>query len=121
MIRSLNSKVDLVKKATFYGGFPIYGQIMIGDGGFEFYAKNNPKNYIQIGWNKIEKIVASTMFKNRWIPRFAVVTTENRTYYFSAQDTKQVLRVLNIYIPANKMFHSLTLLNRIKNLFLSKK
>lgn len=121
MIRSLNSKIDLLKKATFYSSFPVYGQIMIGDRGFEFYANDNPKKCIQIAWNKIEKIVASTMFKNRWIPRFAIVTTENQTYYFSSQDPKQVLRTINTYIPTNKMFHSLTLLDRIKKLFLLKK
>ncbi len=120
MVQSLNSKVDLVKEATFYGGFPIYGQIMVGNAGFEFYAKDNPKKCIQISWDRIEKIVASTMFKNRWIPRFAIVTNENKTYYFSAQNPKQVLKVLNIYIPASKMFHSLTILDRIKSLFSKK-
>lgn len=120
MVQSLNSKVDLVTKATFYGGFPQYGQIMIGNAGFEFYETSNPKKCVQIEWGLIEKIVASTMFKNKWIPRFAIVTKNNRTYYFSSKQPKVVLRAINTYIPSNKMFHSLTIIDKLKNIFKTK-
>ena len=37
MVQSLNTKVDLVIDATAFTGLTDYGQIMIGDRGFEFY------------------------------------------------------------------------------------
>lgn len=117
MVQSLNSKVDLVTNATFYRGFPQYGQIMIGNAGFEFYEASNPKKCVQLKWESIEKVVASTMFKNKWIPRFAIVTKNNFIYYFSAKQPKLVLKAINVYIPSNKMFHSLTITNRLKTIF----
>lgn len=36
MVQSINTKVDLVIKATSFTALSDYGQIMIGDRGFEF-------------------------------------------------------------------------------------
>ncbi|WP_250277828.1 DUF956 family protein [[Clostridium] colinum] len=117
MVQSLNSKVDLVKDAIFYSILPNYGKIMIGDAGFEFYNNANPKKCIQIKWSNINYITASVMLKNKWIQRFAITLNNNKTYYFSAKQPKEVLRAINVYIPLNKMFHSLTIMDRIKNIF----
>lgn len=117
MIQSLNSKVDLVIDATFYSHFPDYGKIMIGNGGFEFYSNSNPKKCIQISWSLIDSIIASVMFKGKWIPRFAITTKNNKTYYFSSKEPKKVLRAINIYIPSDKMFRSLNTFDRIKQKF----
>ncbi|MDE6182674.1 MAG: DUF956 family protein, partial [Eubacteriales bacterium] len=107
MVQSLNSKVDLVIKGTFYGIFPDYGQIMIGNAGFEFYSNSNPEKCIQIRWEAIDSIIASVKFNGKWIPRFAVCI-KNNTYYFSSKDNKKVLRAINKYIPADKMFKALS-------------
>ncbi|APQ74072.1 hypothetical protein NPD9_671 [Clostridium botulinum] len=37
MVQSLNTKVDLVIDATAFTGLADYGEIMIGDKGFEFF------------------------------------------------------------------------------------
>lgn len=119
MVQSLNSKVDLVTKGTFYGIFPDYGQIMIGNVGFEFYSNSNPKKCIQIRWETINSIIASVKFNGKWIPRFAICI-KNNTYYFSAKDTKKVLNAINKYIQADKMFRSSSIFDSIKKKFNSK-
>ncbi len=43
MVQSLNTKVDLVIDATAFTGLTDYGQIMIGDRGFEFYHAKDPR------------------------------------------------------------------------------
>ena len=54
MVQSLNTKVDLVVDATSFSGLADYGQIMIGDKGFEFYNSNDYRKLIQIPWEEVE-------------------------------------------------------------------
>ena len=72
MVQSLNTKVDLVVNATSYLGMPEYGQIMVGDKGFEFYNSRDPKKFIQIPWPDVDYVIASLVFKGKWIPRYAI-------------------------------------------------
>ena len=88
MIESLNKKVDLVEEGTSFLGFSDYGKLMIGDKAFEFYADQSQKNYIQIPWTEIDKVIISVIF-NRWIPRFAIKTKKNGMYTFAARDVKK--------------------------------
>ena len=74
MVQSLNTKVDLTVKATSYLGLANYGEVMVGDKAFEFYNEKNIRDYIQIPWEEVNCVMASVMFKGKWIPRFAVVT-----------------------------------------------
>ena len=41
MVESLNKKAELIAKGTYFTTFSAYGQIMIGDEGFEFYEDRN--------------------------------------------------------------------------------
>ena len=77
MVQSLNTKVDLTVKATSYLGLANYGEVMVGDKAFEFYNEKNIRDYIQIPWEEVNCVMASVMFKGKWIPRFAVVTKNN--------------------------------------------
>ncbi len=52
MVQSINTKVDLVIDATSFTGLTDYGQIMIGDNGFEFYHARDRRKYIQIHGKK---------------------------------------------------------------------
>ena len=63
MVQSLNTKVDLVVDATSFSGLADYGQIMIGDKGFEFYNSNDYRKFIQIPWEEVDYVIASVMFK----------------------------------------------------------
>ena len=72
MVQSLNTKVDLVIDATAFTGLTDYGQIMIGDRGFEFYHAKDPRKFIQIPWEEVDYVLASVMFKGKWIPRYAI-------------------------------------------------
>ena len=63
MVQSLNTKVDLVIDATAFTGLTDYGQIMIGDRGFEFYHAKDPRKFIQIPWEEVDYVLASVMFK----------------------------------------------------------
>lgn len=74
MVQSLNTKVDLVIDATAFTGLTDYGKIMIGDKGFEFYNDRDTRKYIQIPWEEVEYVIASVMFKGKWIPRYAIET-----------------------------------------------
>ncbi|MCI5624064.1 MULTISPECIES: DUF956 family protein [Anaerostipes] len=108
MPQSLNSKVDLVAKATSYHGLTTYGKIMVGDKGFEFYNDRNVNDYIQIPWEEVDIVVASVMFKGKKIPRFGIQTKRNGTFSFSAKEPKKVLRAVNQYIPSERMLRSLS-------------
>lgn len=114
MVQSLNTKVDLVEKATSFLGFTDYGKIMIGDKGFEFYDDCKAKNFIQIPWEEIDCVITSVMFKGKWIPRFAVKTKRDGTFTFSAKDPKKVLRGMREYIGSEKIVRSLSFFQVIK-------
>ena len=66
MVQSLNTKVDLVIDATAFTGLTDYGQIMIGDRGFEFYHAKDPRKFIQIPWEEVDYVLASVMNQEKW-------------------------------------------------------
>ncbi|ABG86358.1 DUF956 family protein [Clostridium perfringens] len=114
MVQSLNTKVDLVVDATSFSGLTDYGQIMIGDKGFEFYNSNDYRKFIQIPWEEVDYVIASVMFKGKWIPRYAIKTKKNGTYSFSSKDTKKVLRTVRKYVNANRIVKSLSFFDVVK-------
>ena len=85
MVESLNAKVDMVVDGTSYMGLTDYGKIMIGDQAFEFYHHRDPRKFIQIPWEEVDYVLASVMFKGKWIPRFALQTKKDGTYTFSSK------------------------------------
>lgn len=117
MIQSLNSKVDFVSKGTLYGVFPNYGQIMIGNNAFEFYSNLNPSKCIQIKWEMIDRLVATVRFNGKWIPRFAIVTINEKVYYFASKEPLLLLKLIKNYLPSSKMTRSLTIFDSIKRKF----
>ncbi len=108
MVQSLNTKADFTVKATSYLGLTTYGNIMIGDKAFEFYNQRNVKDYIQIPWEEVDYVIASVMFKGRWIPRFAIQTKESGTYSFSSRKNRELLRAISKYVEPEHMRKSLT-------------
>ncbi|WP_338033663.1 DUF956 family protein [Lactobacillus selangorensis] len=107
-VKSLNTRVDLVMKATSYLGMGDYGDMMIGDKAIEFYDDGDPSKFIQIPWTEVDSIVASVMFKGHWIPRWGVQTKKNGMYKFSTRHTKKMLREIRKHMDPNRMVRSLT-------------
>ena len=87
MVQSLNTKVDLVIDGTSFTWISDYGKIMIGDKGFEFYNSRDSHKYIQIPWEEVDYVIASVLFRGKWIPRYALKTKRNGTYIFLLQRT----------------------------------
>lgn len=114
MVQSINSKVDLVIEGTSFLGLTDYGKIMIGDRGFEFFNDRDVNKYIQIPWDEVNLVIASVMFKGKWIPRFAIETKKSGTYTFSSKKTKAVLRAINQYIDSDHMVQSLSFFQVIR-------
>lgn len=114
MVQSINTKVDLVIDATSHMGLPDYGKIMIGNKGFEFFNNRDARKFIQIAWEEVDIVIASVMFKGKWIPRYAIQTKRNGTYTFSSKDSKKVLRAVREYVEPNRMVQSLSFLDVIK-------
>ncbi|EDT84434.1 DUF956 family protein [Clostridium botulinum] len=114
MVQSLNTKVDLVIDATAFTGLADYGKIMIGDKGFEFYNSRDPHKYIQIPWEEVEYVIASVLFKGKWIPRYAIRTKKNGTYTFSSKEAKKVLRAVRNYVDPDHMVHSFSFFDVVK-------
>ena len=108
MVQSLNKKVDLTNNATSYLGMANYGKVLVGDEAFEYYNDKNVNDYIQIPWSEVTEIMASVMFKGKWIPRFAVVTKNNGNFIFSTRDNKKTLRAVRNYVDPNNMVRSLS-------------
>lgn len=119
MVQSINTKVDLVIDATSFMGLADYGEIMIGDKGFEFYNSRDTHKFIQIPWEEVDHVIASVMFKGKWIPRYAIETKRNGTFTFSSKDPKKVLRTIREYVNPNHMVRSLSFFDVIKRSFKS--
>mgnify|MGYP001029930116 FL=1 len=77
--------------------------MLVGDEAFEYYNDKNVNDYIQIPWSEVTEIMASVMFKGKWIPRFAVVTKNNGNFIFSTRDNKKTLRAVRNYVDPNNM------------------
>ena len=119
MVESINTKVDLVIDATAFTGLTDYGKIMIGDNGFEFFNARDARKYIQIPWEEVEKVIASVMFKGKWIPRYAIETKKSGTFTFSSKDPKKVLRAIREYVDPSHMVQSLSFMDVMKRAFKS--
>ncbi|WML55408.1 DUF956 family protein [Neobacillus sp. PS3-12] len=120
MVQSINTKVDLVIDAISQMGIAEYGKIMIGDKGFEFFNSRDTRKFIQIPWEEVDYVIASVMFKGKWIPRYAIQTKRNGTYTFSSKEQKKVLRAIREYVDPNHMVQSLSFFDVIKRSFTSK-
>ena len=114
MVQSINTKVDLVIDATAFTGLTDYGKIMIGDRGFEFYHARDTRKFVQIPWEEIDYVIASVMFKGKWIPRYAIQTKKNGTYIFSSKEPKKVLRAIRKYVDPSRMVQSLSFFDVVK-------
>lgn len=119
MVQSINTKVDLVMDATAFTGLTDYGKMMIGDQGFEFYNARDTRKFIQIPWEEVDQVIASVMFKGKWIPRYAIKTKKNGTYTFSSKEPKKVLRAIREYVDPAHMVQSLSFWDIIKRAFKS--
>lgn len=89
MVQSLNKKVDLTINATSYLGMANYGKVLVGDEAFEYYNDKNVNDYIQIPWSEVTEIMASVMFKGKWIPRFALLRKTTETLSFRQEIIKR--------------------------------
>lgn len=120
MVQSLNTKVDLVIDATAFTGLTDYGKIMIGNKGFEFYNNRDVHKFIQIPWEEVDYVIASVMFKGRWIPRYALQTKKQGTFTFSSKQPKKVLKEIRNYVEPSHMVQSLGFFDSIKRAFKSR-
>ncbi|MGG5330737.1 DUF956 family protein [Enterococcus sp. AZ163] len=120
MVQSINTQVDLVMNATSHMGMTDYGKIMIGDKGFEFFNDRDARKFIQIPWEEVDQVIASIMFKGKWIPRYAIQTKKNGTYTFSSKEPKKVLRAIREYVDPNNMVQSLSFWDVVKRGFKSR-
>lgn len=120
MAQSMNTKVDMVVKGTSFHGMNNYGNIMVGDKGFEYYNGRKVNDYIQIPWEEVDYVIASVLFKGRYIPRFAIQTKRNGTFTFSSKNPKELLRAIHKYIPRERMVHSLSFFDVVKRAFCRK-
>lgn len=114
MVQSINTKVDLTIDATSYLGVADYGKIMIGDKGFEFFNDRDARKFVQIPWEEVDYVVASVVFKGKWIPRYAIQTKKNGTYSFASKEPKRVLRAIREYVDPDHMVRSLGFFDVVK-------
>ena len=114
MVQSINTKVDLTIDATSYLGVADYGKIMIGDKGFEFFNNRDARKFVQIPWEEVDYVIASVVFKGKWIPRYAIQTKKNGTYSFASTEPKKVLRAIREYVDPDHMVRSLGFFDVIK-------
>lgn len=109
MVQSINHRADFVTKGTSFQGFDEYGQIMVGDQGIEFYSDRNVQKFIQIPWSEVDVVLASVLFKGKWIPRIGIKTKKDGTFMFAAREPKKLLQAIGHYIPHDRMYRSWTI------------
>ncbi|MCF0259033.1 MAG: DUF956 family protein [Erysipelotrichaceae bacterium] len=117
MAQSINHVCEFVEHGTAFTGFNEYGQIMTGDMGLEFFSDRNVEKNIQIPWTEVDVVMASVLFKGKYIPRIAVRTKKNGTFMFSCREPKKLLQAINKHIPKERMYRSWTLWDVIKRNF----
>lgn len=120
MVQSLNTKIDLTIDATSFMGINEYGQLMVGDKAFEFYNSRDTRKFIQIPWEEVDYVIASVMFKGKWIPRYAIQTKRNGMFTFASKEPKKVLRAIREYVDPDRMVHSLGFFDVLKRAAKSK-
>ena len=86
---------------------------MIGDKGFEFYNDRDARKFVQIPWEEVDVVIASVMFKGKWIPRFAIRTRKTELIHF-LQSIQKVLRAVRKYVDPSHMVRSLSLVDVVK-------
>jgi hypothetical protein len=114
MVQSINTKVELVIQATAFTGLGEYGKIMIGDKGFEFFNDRDVRKFIQIEWGEVDYVIASILFKGKWIPRYAIRTKKNGTFTFASREQKKVLRAIRNHVDPSHMVQSLGFTDVVK-------
>ena len=88
--QSINTKVDMVVKGTSFHGMNNYGNIMVGDKGFEYYNGRKVSDYIQIPWEEVDLrdsfcfILKEDIFRG-----FAIPDETNGTFTFSSKKPKE--------------------------------
>lgn len=105
--------------ATAFTGLTDYGEIMIGDNGFEFFNSRDVRKFIQIPWEEVDQVIVSVMLKGKWIPRYAIKTKRNGTFTFASKKPKDVLRAIRVYVDPANMVTSLSFFDVLKNAFQS--
>ena len=121
MVQSLNTKAEYVDKATWFRGMPTYGEIMVGDKGFEFYSDNNKNDYLQIPWNEITYVIADVYFGGKYIPRFKVCTKSNADFILAARHPKHTLAAISKHVPKDHMRRALSAWQKVKRNIFRKK
>lgn len=117
MVKSLNTKMDLTNKATWYREGPFYGNIMVGDKAFEFYNETKLNDYIQIPWDEITYVVVDMYFNGMYIPRFEIRTKNNGKFRFSARDNRSTLRAIKAHIPRESLRKAVSFTTMMKHRF----
>lgn len=117
MVKSLNTKMDLTNKATWYREGPFYGNIMVGDKAFEFYNETKLNDYIQIPWEEITYVVVDMYFNGMYIPRFEIRTKNNGKFRFSARDNRSTLRAIKTHIPRESLRKAVSFTEMMKHRF----
>lgn len=78
-----------------------------------------PRNLDKLTWKEVDYVLASVMFKGKWIPRYAIQTKKNGTYTFASKEPKRVLRAIREYVDPDHMVQSLSFFDVIKRGILS--
>ena len=103
MVQSLNSKMDMTSKGTWFREGPIYGNIMVGDKAFEFYNDTKLQDYIQIPWTEINYVIVDIYFGGRYIPRFEIRTKHNGNLRFSSRKSRDTIKAIQKRMPRESL------------------
>jgi len=119
MVQSINTKVDLVVDATSFMELTAYGEIMVGDRGFEFYHARDPRKHIQVPWEQLERVRATVFLKGRWIPRFTLETKSGMMLIFASKKPKMLLFLIGRQIGCDNIVHDIGMLDVLSRLFVN--
>lgn len=103
MVQSLNTKMDITSKGTWFREGPIYGNIMVGDQAFEFYNDTKLRDYIQIPWTEVIYVIVDIYFGGRYIPRFEIRTKHNGNLRFSSRKSRETIKAIQKRIPRESL------------------
>ena len=116
MVQSINTIAEFTAKAnSFHGGLNAqFGNIMIGDKGFEFFNEKNLLDFVQIPWEEVDYVTAQVFFKGKIIRSFIITTKKNGNFKFTAKESGRVLKFMSQHLEKNQLLKARGLFRKLQ-------
>jgi hypothetical protein len=98
MAQSINTRADLTVPGISYMGFADYGNIMMGDVGFEYFNDKNVEKNIQLPYASIRFVEADVSRSGKIGRQFRIALTTGQQIRFSSKESGKILKLFREHL-----------------------